>query len=278
MTFDDAIGAYSSVKTSARDSYSLKKLMPFFSGRPLSDLKRAHVRAYVSSRLSDGVKVSTVRRELRLASAALNFVRVELELDLSNPFSALALESGEGRVRWITRDEASSLLVACRQAVRPHLAIFVVLALNTGARRGELLGLEWSRVDFDNALMLLEPEHTKSRKRRSIPLNDACLMVLREMREWQFERLPSARHVFSWERGRITTFKTAWATALRVAGINDFRVHDLRHTCASWLVMAGVPLQVVKDLLGHSSVTVTEKYAHLAPTETRAAVQKLLRF
>lgn len=278
MTFDEVIGAYASVRSSSRDAYSLKRLLPHFAGRSIRDLKRVHVRAYVSARLADGVKPATVRREIRLASAAVNFVKLELEVDLPNPFAALGLEVGEGRVRWITRLEASALVSACRQCIRPHLAVFVLVALNTGARRGELLGLEWSRVDFDHCLILLEPENNKSRRRRSIPLNETAVAALREIQGWQASVVPGAKWVFQWERGRITTFKTAWKTALRVSGIDDFRIHDLRHTCASWLVMSGVTLQVVKDLLGHSSVTVTEKYAHLAPAETRFAVQKILPF
>jgi len=84
--------------------------------------------------------------------------------------------------------------------------------------------------------------------------------------------------VFGYEWGKITTFKTSWTTARRCAGIEDFRIHDLRHTFASWLVMQGESIYVVKELLGHASVTQTEIYAHLAPSQTREAVQRLLSF
>lgn len=286
MTFDDAIGAYLSVKPhlnkcAQRDHYSLKRLRPYFGGRPLRDIKRAHVRAYISQRLDSGVKISTVRRELRLVCAAINFVRLEFDLqDLPNPVERLGLVAEEPRVRWISRTEAARLVAEAEQAsARPHLAAFIRLALNTGCRRGELLNLEWSRVDFPQRRFLLEARHTKTRRRRSIALNDDALRTLLRLRAWQDEHVPGSPWVFGWKHGsRITTFKTSWTSALKRAGIENFRIHDLRHTFASWLVMQGESIYVVKDLLGHASVTQTEIYAHLAPSQAASAVHRLARF
>lgn len=283
MTFDDAIGAYLSVKPhvnkcAQRDHYSLKHLRPYFGGRALNEIKRAHVRAYISHRLAEGVKVATVRRELRLVCAAINFVRLEFDLqNLPNPVEKLGLAAEEPRVRWISREDAARLVSeAERSSSRPHLAIFIRLALNTGCRRGELLNLEWSRVDFQNRRFLLEARHTKTRRRRTIALNDDAMRTLQRIRTWQDEHVPGSPWVFGWKPGqRITTFKTAWTSALKRAGIENFRIHDLRHTFASWLVMQGESIYVVKDLLGHASVTQTEIYAHLAPSQAKAAVDRL---
>lgn len=282
LIFEDVIGAYLSVrpqleKAIGRDTYSYKRLHPHFSGRPISDVRRADVRAYITHRLSDGVKLSTVRRELRLFCAAINFVRDEYEIDIHNPVARLSLECGEPRVRWITRDEASRLISAAEGAVRPHLACFIRLALNTGCRRNELLMLEWSRVDESRRAVLLEARHTKGRKRRTVPLNDEAITALSRLRQWQEDVGLSSDYVFGWERGRhITSFKTAWKSVLARAEITDFRIHDMRHTFASWLVMQGVSLYVVKELLGHASITQTEIYAHLAPDQGHEAVQRLL--
>ncbi|EHP37483.1 bacteriophage integrase [Cupriavidus basilensis OR16] len=139
--------------------------------------------------------------------------------------------------------------------------------------------MTWSRVDRDRRFFLLEAGDTKSAKRRSVPLNDAALDALAVLRGWGLRHAAGNPWVFG--RGgdqRITTFQTGFGAACERAGISDFRIHDMRHTCASWLVMAGVPLMVVKDLLGHSSVTVTERYAHLAPDQIQSAVQRLLPF
>ena len=284
MTFDDAVSFYLAARrhtgqSSERDSYSLERLAAHFSGRRLAELKRVDVRAYVSSRLDAGVSISTVRRELRLLSASINFVRVEHDQhDLPNPVSCLRLASSEPRVRWITREEASRLVQEASEARRPHLAMFIRLALNTGCRRGELLKLEWSRVDFERHLFLLEAQHTKGRRRRVVPLNSDALQALRTLQAWQSEKGIVSPFVFGWERGVITTFKTSWTSALRRAGIEDFRVHDLRHTFASWLVMQGESIYVVRELLGHASVTQTEIYSHLSPSQGAEAVKRLPTF
>lgn len=286
MNFEEVVGAYLSARAhtqqkSDRDRYSLKRLQPHFGGRKIRELKRVHVRQYVQQRLDEGVKISTVRRELRLFCAAINFVRLEFELDdMPNPVAKLGLASEEPRVRWLTRDEARRLIQEAENgSSRPHLACFIRLALNTGCRRGELLNLEWSRVDLEGRRFLLEARHTKARRRRSVPLNDDAIDTLKRLRAWQHRHVPGSPWVFGWRPGsRITTFKTSWTAALKRADIQDFRIHDLRHTFASWLVMQGEQLYVVRDLLGHASVTQTEIYAHLAPSQMASAVQRLMRF
>lgn len=148
--------------------------------------------------------------------------------------------------------------------------------MNTGCRRGELLGLEWSRVDFTHRLLFLAARHTKTRVRRTIPLNDQAIQALNELRRWHQQDCPESEWVFtSAAGGHIRWLKTAFRNSCKRAGITDFRVHELRHTCASWLVMAGVDLYVVRDLLGHASITSTERYAHLAPARVAAAVALL---
>ena len=111
-----------------------------------------------------------------------------------------------------------------------------------------------------------------------VPINNTARRSLIRRLNFRAERCPASPWVFCNENGeRIKDVKRSFATACRRAGITDFRVHDLRHTCAAWLVTAGVPLSEVKDLLGPSSVVVTERYAHLAPENVRTAVQVLDR-
>lgn len=93
---------------------------------------------------------------------------------------------------------------------------------------------------------------------------------------WRDEHCPDSPWVFAHQDGRrVLDVKRSFATACKRAGIADFRIHDLRHTCAAWLVTAGVPLAEVHDLLGHRSIEMTERYAHLAPDNVRAAVTRL---
>lgn len=280
MTFDEVINFYVSAtghRSKDRDQYSLQRLYPHFRGRRISDLRRIDLRDYIRSRQADGVKLATVRRELAFFSAAINYARVELEYDMPNPVRAMGLPEGEERVRWLTKAQARKLVrMAEREARRPHLSAFICLAIATGCRSGELLGLEWSRVDIEEKLLFLEPRHTKNAKRRTVPLNASALKALRILQAWNDDHAPGSPWVFSTRtKRRVRSVKKAFKTACESAVIDDFRIHDLRHTCASWLVMRGVSLYVVKELLGHSSITVTERYAHLAPDQTRAAVDLL---
>lgn len=282
MVFEEVIGIYMSERkhrSGQRDQYSLNRLRPYFYGQDLRDLKRVDVRRYITSRLADGVRESTVKRELKLLSAAINFVRIEHDYPaLPNPVQSLGLDGGESRVRWISRSEATKLLLAAgATGRRPHLSNFVRLALSTGCRKSELLGLEWDRVDFDRSHFCLEAKHTKNGKRRLVPLNSGALSALRDQCDWVTRHCAGSNWVFASPLGgRISTLQKGFVAACARAGIENFRIHDLRHTFASWLVMDGVSLYVVKDLLGHSSITVTERYAHLSPDQGRAAVQKLL--
>ena len=218
------------------------------------------------------------------------------------PVVGCKLSESQGRARWITRAEAARLIqvVDCpmsysvgskekmslgftlvSQYRSPYLRDFIELALNTGCRKQELLGLEWRNVDFDNNLILLEK--TKNGTRRSVHLNSVSRVVLiRRMRvrtevcpdtPWVFFHGTPATHVNVGDR--VKNVKTSFATACKKAGIDDFHIHDLRHTATSWLVMEGVPLLEVSRLLDHKSITQTERYAHLAPESTRTLVQIL---
>jgi integrase len=187
------------------------------------------------------------------------------------------LKEPEGRVRWITRVEVDSLCRVVRKQRFGHmLEDFVRLAVNTGCRKEEMLGLEWRRVDFANRLIYLDGEHTKASKRRSIPLNEGSLAALKGRMAERAQYCPATPWVFARKNGaKVADLSTGFDNACERAGITDFTIHDLRHTCAAWLVTAGVPLIEIRDLLGHSTIQMTEKYAHLAPTRVRNAVSVL---
>jgi integrase len=186
------------------------------------------------------------------------------------------LKEPEGRVRWISREEAARLLEAAKASRSPYLADLVILALNTGMRREEMLGLEWCRVDLQAGLIHLEAQHTKAGKRRSVPLNRAAREAILARARFRAKHCPASPWVFCKMDGeRIHEARKGFLAACAKVGIVDFCFHDLRHTCAAWLVSAGVPLTDVRDLLGHSTVSTTERYAHLAPERVRSAVAML---
>ncbi|MGB5833283.1 MAG: site-specific integrase [Thiohalocapsa sp.] len=138
------------------------------------------------------------------------------------------------------------------------------MAMNTGMRRGELLGLEWCRLDLRQRLVYLEAEHTKAGRRRSVPMNEAAYTAIMGRLRFRAARAPATPWVFCRRDGkRIGDVKHRFASASARAGITDFRFHDLRHTCAAWLVQRGAALAEVRDLLGHGSIKMTERYATL---------------
>ncbi|AZM95845.1 tyrosine-type recombinase/integrase [Vreelandella venusta] len=243
----------------------------------MEEMAGKDVREFISARQADGVKPATINRELSILSAMINHAIEQLEWPMSNPVRGRKLKEPEGRVRWITHNEADRLVTAAKtQRSGERLADFILLALNTGARMNELLKMSWSRVDFHNALLHLEGEDTKSAKRRSVPLNDAALAALKRRWVWVSQNCPYSEWVFAKANGeRLGCIRQGFKSACTTARITNFRIHDLRHTCASWMISEGVPLMDVKEVLGHSTVKMTEKYAHLAPHRARDAVNQL---
>jgi integrase len=172
----------------------------------------------------------------------------------------------EGRLRWLTEDEATRLLAACRKSRNTALADLVEFCLFTGLRQGEALGLTWDRVDRSRGVVRLEL--TKSGRRREVPpgLNADAVLA----RRWTDG---AKGYVFG--SCKWNSFRSAWEAALAAAGIESFRFHDLRHTFASWLVQRGRTLKEVQEALGHQTITMTMRYSHLAPDHLRAAVAAL---
>jgi integrase len=153
-----------------------------------------------------------------------------------------------------------------------HLSPIVLLAIDTGLRRGELLPLNWDDVDLERAILTVRGEGAKSGRTRHVPLNAEAVWVLRE---WQGPTRSGLS--FPGEDGQqMTHLKSTWTRVAKVAKLRAFRFHDLRHTFASKLVQRGVDLNTVRELLGHSDFSLTLRYAHLAAENKAAAVATLM--
>lgn len=151
-----------------------------------------------------------------------------------------------------------------------HLKPMVLVSLNTGMRRGELFDLKWSAVNFDTKTITVAGATTKTSDTRHIPMNKETIGVLEA---WK-KQVSKSPYVFPGQGGgRFEDVKSAWLKLLERAQIDGFRWHDIRHDFASRLVMAGVPLNTVRDLLGHADIKMTLRYAHLAPGTKAAAVE-----
>lgn len=270
-TFDDMMCQFIEAKkdqwrSTERVVYACKRLQPFFAGMMVEQIRRADVASYIQARKKDGVGGSTINRELDVLSAAFNYVRDVLEWQVRNPTTRMSLKESQGRLRFLTREEADKLVQEASKEARksPHLVDFIRLALNTGCRKNELLKLSWDCVDFKAGHIRLE--QTKSGKRRFVPLSLVARGALESRAKFRAEHCPESPWVFSHMNGeRVQFMQNGFESACERAGIRDFHVHDMRHTCASWLVSAGVPLIEVKELLGHGSIDMTERYAHLSP-------------
>ena len=192
-----------------RDTTSAKHLREAFSGRELSGLTVADIRSYIEQRRQKGIGPGTVNREVGLLSAAINYAQREWGWKIPNPAARRRLREPEGRVRWIRKAEAAALIrTAGAQYRAAHLPDFIRLALHTGMRRGEMLGLEWKRVDLQTGLIYLEGTHTKSGKRRSIPLNTEARAALICRASYRAKHCPDSPWVFCNAKGaRIVRVK-----------------------------------------------------------------------
>lgn len=280
-TFDEVLLQYLKSKVvTAKIRSTVKPLRKFFGGRTIQEVTVFDVKEYGRSRLEeDKVTAGTFNKEVGLLCAAINFCNEEYGWELPNPASEQKLSEPEGRLRWITREEADKLVAAARKGrASKLLKDLIQLALHTGMRSGELLNLEWDRVYMGDGLIRLDAEHTKSRKRRFVPMNSVARGALISLLSHRAGNCPDSPWVFSKADGsKLGSVRRGFAGACKRAGIDDFRIHDLRHTCAAWLVSGGVPLAEVRDLLGHRSISTTERYAHLAPENVRRAVRTLER-
>tara|TARA_R110002072_G_scaffold271576_1_gene431557 strand:- start:2266 stop:2895 length:630 start_codon:yes stop_codon:yes gene_type:complete len=154
-----------------------------------------------------------------------------------------------------------------------HLKPMVLLSLNTGLRQGELFNLTWSNINFNRKILTVFGSMSKSSKARHIPLNNEAYNVLKD---WHKQSQIDVSFVFPNKMNKpFDNVRSSWDKLLKDAGIKDFRWHDMRHHFASRLVMAGVDLNTVRELLGHSEISMTLRYAHLAPEHKAEAVSKL---
>ncbi len=201
----------------------------------------------------------------------LNIAASQWELIAESPAPKIKkIKVQNERTRYLTDDELPRLL----ESVKGHadLALFVYLALSTGARAGELLGLEWNQIDMQRRVITLRAGETKNKDARILPLVEPALSMLRQ----RVRRLDTPL-VFPGHRNpaQPANLRKPWVAALQAANIEGFRIHDLRHTAASWLVQQGVSLIAVAALLGHRTMQMTKRYSHLAPEHLQEVAAKL---
>ncbi len=253
-------------KSLRSDLSNMRRLKSFFSGRYLYDIDALLIEKYKIHRAQE-VSPATVNREL--AQLKHMFTKaIQWNKATDNPVKKVKLfKENNKRLRYLEKEEIIKLLGNCRGYLKP----IVIVALNTGMRRGEILSLKWHDIDFRRNVIHLY--NTKNSEKREVPMNEMAKTAL-----IRTKKHPESAYVFCNGRGEpFKDIKKSFLQTLKKSGIVDFRFHDLRHTFASHLVMSGVDLNTVRELLGHKSLEMTLRYSHLSPDHKKRAVDILSR-
>jgi integrase len=261
--------------------YLINQLSEVFGNLPLRRFTTMLIEQYQTERLhkskrpkngkpDTGNKPATVNRLIATLShmftKAVDWNMVE-EGVLKRIRKVKMLPENNRRLRYLSKEECKELV----NSSEPHLKPILITALNTGMRKGEILNLQWNdNVDLKHGFILLGL--TKNGDRREIPINNTLRSTLQAISR----RLDTPYVFYDPKTGKpYKDVKRSFKTAVRRAKIHDFKFHDTRHTFASHLVMAGVDITTIKELLGHKTLTMTLRYAHLAPAHKTKAVDLL---
>ncbi|MEW6648522.1 MAG: site-specific integrase [Pseudomonadota bacterium] len=262
--------------TQKNERKKAKNLLEYLGKYGLVAVTPQLVAQYRDTRLSEGRADNTVRLELALLSHLYTTAIREWDVGLTfNPVGNIRKPSpGQGRERRLEPDEEKRLIEACTRASNPMLGWIVRLALETGMRAGEIVGLRRKHVDLHQRYVLL-PE-TKNGTPRTVPLTREATRILSEAASHPIRPIDTDL-IFWGEPGhdgkrRGYQFQPAWYRALKQAGIQELRFHDLRHEAISRMVEAGLSDQEVSAISGHKSMQMLRRYSHL---RSQHLVQKL---
>lgn len=217
---------------------------------------------------------ATVKRYLMVLSHLFTIATKEWGWVESNPVTnVMKPKEPKGRVRYLKEDERDRLLEACAESRSPHLYPAVVIALWTGMRRGEILGLRWEDVDFERSRVTLHD--TKNADRRVVPMVGPALDALmkhRTLRSGPRDLVFPAQS----DPRQPADIRNAWESAVKRAELENFRFHDLRHTAASYLAMSGASLAEIAEVLGHKTLSMVKRYAHLSEGHTASVMERMV--
>lgn len=256
-----------------REKTSINKLNEYFGSRSIHGISPKDIEDYKNKRKKDqntrrkgSPAPATINRELACLRHMFNKA-IEWKMLTENPFKGVKLFREENmRRRYLTHEEEKRLLENCA----PHIKPIIILALNTGMRRGEILNLAWDDIDLKKEIILVR--RSKTGESREIPMNENVREELKKI-----PRQKNTPHIFVKGDGtQLKWARTAFENACRRSKINDLKFHDLRHTFGSRLVEAGVDLRTIMDLLGHKTITMTLRYSHISPQHKKDAVSRLV--
>lgn len=266
----------------------VKKFVALWGNKQLKDISAMDIEKYKKVRkedivrpekVIDGVKLpakyvtnTTVNRDIEILRKMFNLA-IENEWLNKNPCKYVKKLRVDNKIeRYLTPEEEIRLLNACKGRYS-YLKPIIIFALNTGMRKGEILNLTWKCVDFqNNKIILLE---TKNGKKREVPINSVLLSLLEKMKENQ-----CCEYVFAnpETKTKYSDLKRAFNNVCKISGVKNFRFHDLRHTAATRMVGSGVSITIAKEILGHSDIHTTMRYAHAITEQALNAVEILSNY
>ncbi len=244
-----------------QESYqsSFGHLKPVFGKSKLNSITKLMVKTYMANRKLDEVSNATVNKEVSCLKGVLSRAAEWGYIEVNNLLGLKLLKEAPIRERYLTREESRHLIDAAPTFLRD----IIVFALGTGMRQDEIFGLKWENVILNQRFRHGEITIVgKGGKRRNIRMNQTVYELLARKRR-------ESKNCFVFPSPKtgvkIINIDRSFHEALKKAGISNFHFHDLRHTAASWMVQAGVPIYAVKEILGHSQVATTQRYAHQSP-------------
>ena len=246
------------------DIYRGKLLKNYFGNIYLSEFNPYLIEKFKSKRKSE-VKESTINRAVSLLHGMFNKA-IEWGYTEENPVSKVKMfKENNSILRYLTVDEMHRLI---KSAPTERIRNVIIVALNTGMRKSEIMNLKWEDIDLNDNFIYIR--NSKNKEGRQIPMNDTLIELFTNMEK------TSKEHAFLNRKGdQYRDIRKPFQKALDNAGIKNFRFHDLRHTFASHMVMIGAEIITVSKLLGHKSIEMTMRYAHLSPEHKALAVRKL---
>ena len=271
MPFNEFVQMYlervvSLMKSIRTERNRVKRWVKDLGIRPIGQITRAEIESWRREKMSR-CKPATINRDLSRLRHMLN-IAVEWELLEKSPMQGMKfLRENNARTRYLSVDECHRLIDSC---MAPHIRAIVTVALHTGMRLGEILNLRWQDLDFSSGFILVRD--SKNGQARQVPMDSMISTVLRS-----WPRLSDQDIVFTsvMTGGRIVDIRAGFLNSCKRAGITGLHFHDLRHTFASQFVMAGGDIYILKEILGHKSITNSQRYAHLSPTYKIKAIDRM---
>ncbi|MFN0118179.1 MAG: tyrosine-type recombinase/integrase [Elusimicrobiota bacterium] len=247
------------VNPKINEFYRIKEFKKYFSGKPLCYIKQRDIEEWKAMMIGQGKKKSTINRSLTSLRSLFNQAVKDGKIR-ENPTSQIKkLREDNQRIRYLTEQEIHQLL----EGATPRLQDFIILGVNTGLRKQNLIDLSWN--DVDTIAGVIHVLKTKSGKAYEVPMNETVFRLIQRLAELQ--KCSSVLDTIN--------LKREWETAVKAAALKDVNIHTLRHTYASHMTMKGVDIFTLSKLMGHADIKMTQRYSHLAPNFKKIAANMI---